>query len=348
MMKKIGRVLLSPFLISLSLIYLLSVSIRNKIFDLKERGLFFKKINKLDLPVISVGNISVGGSGKTAVVLEILKHNTSLCILTRGYKSQATQLKQNPVVVKTSLNPAYYGDEPSLIKEKVDEAYIILDPQRFRGGQYALSMFPKITGFLMDDGFQHRHLHRDLDIVLFDMEAYFQRWGLLPWGRFREPLGSLRRADYVLITKWGNYETQKVEHLQRMLKKYCQTVECLKTQIVNIETLHKQKISDGDTVFLFSGLGQPLVFEKDILRAYPSLKIKEHKKFPDHYVYTQKDIEELFIMAKAQNAKLICSEKDFIKIKALNIALDSLYVTSQQVELSENLLSTLQKTLNSK
>lgn len=339
MISKLIFILLSPLLFLLSLIYGCVVTTKNLLFNL---GL--KKTKRLSKPVISVGNISVGGSGKTALVLEILELYPDLCVLTRGYKSKATQTKQNPIFVDVTNRPEFFGDEPSLLKDKNPEALIVIDPNRHRGGEFTLKQNPNIQGFLMDDGFQHRILHRDLNVILFDMEAYHNKRGLLPLGHFREPFQSLKRADYVLMTKWNTYSEIQIEVLKQKISKYVSDVELLSTEIASLQNsaLHKM---NSKSVILFSGLGQPEIFQSDILRAFPDLKILKHKKYPDHYSYSSKDIQELLDLAKQNNSALLCSEKDYIKVRALDVPLDQIFWTVQKVQLSPGFRNKLEITL---
>lgn len=330
-----------PILFILSLIYGLVVCVRNFLFRNS-----ILKTKKVDRPVICVGNISVGGSGKTALVLELLDLIPNLCVLTRGYKSQITRQKRYPAFVPNANEPKLYGDEPSLLKSKHPNSFIVIDPNRFRGAKYALEVHSNISGFVMDDGFQHRSLSKDFNIVLFDVDTYQKKPGLLPLGRFREPLSSLKRADLISVTKWAHLKPEYLNGLQTKLKKFCNTVELLDSKIVSVENNNDSKLTSGP-VLLVSGLGQPDVFEQDLKRDFKNILILEHLKYPDHYNFERKDLEMLILKAQSLNCKIICSEKDYIKLASLNMDLDLIYYTRQKIVLSDNtknmILNALQK-----
>src|ERR1051325_8724560 len=170
----------------LSLLFGAGVALRNTLYD---RGIF--KVRRLTRPVISIGNISVGGSGKTPFVItlgELLKQRgISFDVLSRGYGRSSTKI----AVVAPLGFPQQFGDEPLLIARKL-QVPVIVGADRYRAGLLAEEKFSSRL-HLLDDGFQHRGLHRDFDIVLLPQEDL--EGTLLPTGRLREPRSSLRRAD---------------------------------------------------------------------------------------------------------------------------------------------------------
>lgn len=305
----------------ISLVYFRLMRFRNALFDQK-----VLKSRKLPIKVLSIGNISVGGSGKTAVVMEILKEIPSLSVLTRGYGSKVLTKKQYPCFVESPvgrnqqesfIDAQTFGDEPALIKNKFKDTPVVIDPDRFRGGLFALRTFPELKGFVLDDGFQHRYLHRDLDVVLISLDDFsLKNIKALPYGRYREDLEALKRADCLLLTKWENVESQTLEKWIMVLKTYCLKVYKVNSVISRIANEHNQDIQ-SDRVIVFSGLGEPAFFEKEIRRYFPKLQIIEHVKFKDHYQYQGKDINSLLDRAQKLNATLICSEKDFVKLKSM-------------------------------
>ena len=174
----------------LSTIFGAGVAIRNALYD---RGIF--RVRKLARPVISVGNISVGGSGKTPFVIalgELLKQRgIAFDVLSRGYRRNSIEI----AVVDPNGSPAQFGDEPLLIARKL-QVPVIVGADRYRAGLVAEKQFSSKL-HLLDDGFQHRRLHRDFDIVLLPAEDHGGI--LLPVGRLREPIAALRRADAVVL-----------------------------------------------------------------------------------------------------------------------------------------------------
>jgi tetraacyldisaccharide 4'-kinase len=336
------RSLFSPLLFLLSGLYFCLIFIRKALYKL---GLL--KVKKLDRPVISIGNISVGGSGKTAAVLEILRQVPDLCVLTRGYKSNVLKNKKVPCLVETAESPNLFGDEPSLIKSKHPAVSIVIDPNRYRGGQYALTKNKNIKAFLLDDGFQHLKLHRDLDILIFDLDIYLKKPGLLPLGNFREELSALRRADLVLISKWSHLSKESLDQAILKLKSYNEKIELMASKITEIKNIKNESIKSGRCI-LVSGLGQPDVFESDLRSAFGSLEILEHIKYKDHYKYTDADIQGLVLKSQKSAALIICSEKDFIKIKSLGLNLDMIYFTHQEVELTNKCINKVLKVIETK
>src|SRR6478752_6508476 len=173
-----------------SAIFGAGVAFRNALYD---RGIF--RVRKLARPVISVGNISVGGSGKTPFVIalgELLKQRgIAFDVLSRGYRRNSIEI----AVVDPNGSPAQFGDEPLLIARKL-QVPVIVGADRYRAGLLAEQKFSSKL-HLLDDGFQHRRLHRDFDIVLLPTED--QAGSLLPTGRLREPITALKRAYAVVL-----------------------------------------------------------------------------------------------------------------------------------------------------
>jgi tetraacyldisaccharide 4'-kinase len=174
----------------LSAIFGAGVAIRNAMYD---RGVFLVK--KLERPVVSIGNISVGGSGKTPFVIALgqflAERGIAFDVLSRGYGRTSTEI----AVVDPNGSPAQFGDEPLLIARKL-HAPVIVGADRYKAGLVAEQKFSSKL-HLLDDSFQHRRLHRDYDIVLLPAED--QAGSLLPTGRLREPITALKRADAVVL-----------------------------------------------------------------------------------------------------------------------------------------------------
>lgn len=302
-------------------LYLIVLCIRNLFYDYQ-----ILNIKKLPRPVISIGNVSVGGSGKTAVVLSLVEKFNNTCVLTRGYKSKITTEKLYPKEV-TNYSTDLFGDEPCLISSYMKTGLVVIDPDRHRGGLYAQKKNSKIDLFILDDGYQHRKLHRDLDLLVFDLDTFVNSWvfnkyftilSVLPFGKFREPLYSISRADYILVTKWKHIDTNLVKVALKHINKFNKNIVFLKSEISEITNNLGNKKTNGN-VILFSGIGNPSVFEQDIARDFPDLKILKHIVFSDHYKYTKNDIQDLVKLAKENDAFLICTEKDFVKVKEFNM-----------------------------
>ncbi len=339
-MRKLLRFFIfQPILFTLSLVFGFIVQIKNWAFKLK-----ILQVKRLSIPVISVGNISVGGSGKTAVVLEILKHWPELCVLTRGYKSKTLRQNSVPCFVADASHPDLFGDEPTLLKKHNPSTKIVIDPNRYRGAQYALAHTSNISGFVLDDGFQHQYLYRDLNILLLDLDMLIHQPGLLPLGSFREQFNSIKRADFILLTKWMYLKPEDLKFAEQKLKTLGMTYDFLKSNLTRAINFKGESLS-AKKIVLISALGQPKIFEKDFAHYFPDISIIEHYKFPDHYKYQTHDITEILDYAKNQDCSVVCTEKDYVKIQDLKLGLDNLYYTIQSVEYGEKLQAKLKKTL---
>ena len=199
------KILLYPF----SILYGFIIVIRNLFFDI---GIF--KTRKVNVPVISIGNITAGGTGKTPIVEYLtqyfLEQNHKVAVISRGYKRKT---KGTVVVSDGKLliyNASECGDEPLQIASKFPEAIIIVDENRYRAAKLAEEKF-KCDIILMDDGFQHRNLHRDFDVVVIDVTKPPNKEGLLPSGFKREPLSSLKRADAIIFSRWNDSKKFEID-----------------------------------------------------------------------------------------------------------------------------------------
>ena len=260
-MRIIFNIILFPFF----LIYLLIVAVRNYLYDIK----LFKSI-KLPCKIISVGNIAVGGTGKTPVVIAIAKflqqQNKAVAVLSRGYgrKTTGTQLVTDG---KTNLmNWERVGDEPTLMAKYLSDIPVVVDKNRIRSGKYLTNKFhPEII--ILDDGFQYRKLFRDIDIVLVNSNISKFRNRIFSFGNFREPWKSLKRAHLIFLTKSDFAAPSK--NLQVRLKTIGSPL--FKTNIIpasyfldNKNNKIKVGYFNGKTALLFSGIGDPESFTKTI------------------------------------------------------------------------------------
>lgn len=285
-----------------SLIFGAAVAARNVLYD---RGLF--KIHKLARPVVSVGNISVGGSGKTPFVItlgELLQQRgIEFDVLSRGYGRSSTGI----AVVDPEGTPAQFGDEPLLIARKL-RAPVIVAADRYQAGLLAEKQFPSKI-HLLDDGFQHRGLHRDFDIVMLPEED--QNGTLLPIGRLREPLSALARADAVVLPDLPERPLQ------------VKSVWFARRQI---------ELAAGGKLVAFCGIARPRQFF-DALKAARQ-EIAATLTFRDHHRYAQLDIDRLLDLKKQTGAAgFVTTEKDGINLGALAAQLQPLRVATLRIDL---------------
>ncbi len=309
----------------LSTIYNLALKCRRYCYD------HLRKPNRLPAKVISIGNITLGGTGKTPAVIalarEASKRGLNPCVLTRGYKGKS---KDTCFISKGDgplLNAEQAGDEAFLMAETLRGVPIVKGSDRFRAGimaleydQLAIINLPQSRLFLLDDGFQHWRLHRDIDVLLIDATNPFGNGRLFPEGTMREPFSALERADIILITKSDVATDGAVLDITDEIRKYSnapvfrafhKTVAVISNsgETEGTETLDTKK------VYAFSGIANPAYFQAS-LRSIGA-EIIGSRKFRDHHLYTQKEIDE--IRKDAGDHMIITTEKDLVKLRDLNI-----------------------------
>ena len=309
--------LLFPFY-CLSLPYGWAVRIRALLYSL---GLINTK--HLSCPVISVGNITVGGTGKTPLVMALAKglmdRRISVAILSRGYKGKKAS---GPLVSDGQsifLLPEESGDEPFLMAKTLKGVPVLIGKDRFLNGQMALQRFA-VRGLLLDDGYQHLPLHRDLNILLIDSQIGFGDQHLLPRGILREPLSHLRRAHLFLLTKVDHPEiSQGLEEKLRETQPSSQIYHSHYEPLGLIgpegawEELHSIK---GKKVLALSGIANPNYFSSLLRKC--GMEIAGEVIFQDHHLYTAKDLT--FIRKKVNEVDwVVTTEKDMVKLKKLDI-----------------------------
>jgi tetraacyldisaccharide 4'-kinase len=280
------RNLLSFSLLPLSFLYFL-IYFLIKIFTKKQ---------KISKPVICVGNLIAGGSGKTPVAIAIGKILQELKIdfayLSRGYKSDGSKflmLKKNG-----NHNPAKVGDEPVLLSE-IATTFVAKD--RFFGASQ-IERMKNIQALVLDDGLQNNNLEFDFTIMVIDGNLAFGNQFLIPAGPMREPLKSgLKQIN--LIVAIGN--------LNKKIKAKLKDKLIINAQIkpINLKEFQKEKL------IAFAGLAYPKKFFETLKSHH--LEVIAHKEFPDHYSYKISDLEKLINLAKDKNAKLITTKKDWVK-----------------------------------
>ncbi|UCB52130.1 MAG: tetraacyldisaccharide 4'-kinase [Candidatus Zixiibacteriota bacterium] len=316
------------FLSSFSLLYRLGCGVRVLLY---RHGL--RRQTKLPSKVISVGNITVGGTGKTPLVIyltEKLKaRGEKVAILTRGYKRKKKEMVELTQHIHRQVKWSDVGDEPYLLARRLSGIPIIVSKNRCASGDYAVGKHGTQT-VVLDDGFQHLGLFRDLDVVVIDSVNPFGNGRLLPAGPLREPLTSLKRADVFVLTKTdqGSRKDKLIEILRRHNPK-APIVESM------YEVRSIEKVSNGSLiptsevenkkVLAFSGIGNPLSFENTLRQL--GIQILRHRKFSDHFAYENEDVLEL--IREAENLGLdliITTEKDSVRIPLINEPKIPIYV----------------------
>ena len=294
--------------------------------SLYRRGTFHT--TKLDRPVISVGNITTGGTGKTPLVEWVARtvaaQGKKVCILTRGYGRKDPHLQ---VIVSDGYgvlaSPTEAGDEPYLLASRlVGSAAVISSADRIAAGHEAINDFGTDC-FVLDDGFQHLRLARDLNIVTIDATNPWGGGKLLPYGRLRETPESLSRADCVVITRCD--QVRELDKLRSEIRRFTGGrpifhSEMRTSRVSPLKNGSSETLTPPARVAAFCAVGNPHSFFEHVRRSGYELALQ--KLYPDHHVYSQDEIDALAQQAKEAGAEaLITTAKDAVKLRTLSFSL---------------------------
>jgi len=307
--------------------------------SLYRRGTF--QTTKLERPVISVGNITTGGTGKTPLVEWVARTvataGKKVCILTRGYGRKDPHLQ---VIVSDGYgvlaSPNEAGDEPYLLANRLTGlASVISSADRIAAGQEAIKDFGAEC-FVLDDGFQHLRLARDLNIVTIDATNPWGGGSLLPYGRLRENPEGLNRADCVVITRCDLVES--VDGLRKEILGLTGERPIFESHMRGVRVSPLKNGGDALTpparVAAFCAVGNPSSFFAQLERAGYELALK--KSFPDHHSYSQDEIDTLIQGAKETAAtNLITTAKDAVKLRPLSFSMPC-YVSEIEISIEND------------
>ena len=292
------------WLMPLSWLYGLGVSIRNLMFDV---GML--KSKSFPIPVICVGNITAGGTGKTPhteYLIKLLSKKYQIGVLSRGYKRES-----QGYILATNQTPMLdIGDEPYQMKHKFPQIHMAVDKDRCHGITELMraNVQPSTEVVILDDAYQHRYVKPGLTILLMDYHRliYFDK--LLPAGRLRESMAGRMRADIIIVTKCPRQITPMERRGIEM------SLKLASWQKVFFTTYHyRDWFKDvGDNPLLVTGIASPEQMEYDLQKLIPKF---EMMSFPDHHNFTQQDIEN--IRAKAAGRTILTTEKDATRLKWL-------------------------------
>ena len=306
------RSILTPITIPLSLVYGYIIYLRNVFYDL---GWFAAKDFKQ--PVISVGNITTGGSGKTPLVMYLanllIKNGKTPGIVSRGYgrKSQGLVVVHDGKKIKTKVESA--GDEPFLMATILKSVPIIVSENR-REAICHLLKFSTVNIIIMDDGFQHRRVKRDLDIITISANDSKNDYRLLPWGKLRESLKNINRSNTIVITKTDNYNPPNLLAEFQSVFKGKSILSRISPILMRHDSAgYHKSLPSSKVFFAFCGIGEPESFFKSIKQL--DLTLEGKRIFSDHQEYTESVITELSAQIKSSNCTaIITTEKDFVKL----------------------------------
>lgn len=283
---------------------------------------YMKRV-RLPIPVVSVGNITCGGTGKTPMAIDITRRliaaGYKVAVLSRGY---ARKSKQKVTVVSNGKGDFALceeaGDEPLLIALSVPEAIVIVGSSRAETAAIAIEEH-HADAIVLDDGFQHIRLERDLDIVLVDYNDDPENDMLLPAGRLREPLSALNRAQVIVITKVPiNPDEARLENLRAQIRRHAERAEIAEARFVpkrlrtnnGPQPLEQLK---GQRVVAFCGVARPEGFSATLNQL--GCTVVQMKSFSDHHWYTPDELKMLEKLMRDSNASaVVTTEKDMVKI----------------------------------
>jgi tetraacyldisaccharide 4'-kinase len=317
-----------PALLPLSPLYGLVILVRNLLFDLK-----ILKSTRFKLPVISVGNIAVGGTGKTPHVeylVSLLKEDYKIAVLSRGYKRKT----KNFMLASVESSVADIGDEPLQIKLKFPDVHVAVDRDRVKGVNALIESIPELDLVVLDDAYQHRYIQPGLSILLIDYNRPVFRDVLLPAGNLREPCRNLKRASIIMITKCPDRLSQHemsrfISNLRPRTQQKVYFTKYNYGDPVNVfsdkpggqeSTSLKHFQKSGTSLMLVTGIANPNPL-KSFLKE--SLDIRKELTFPDHHPYTPEDfqlITKTFQMLDNSEKIILTTEKDAMRIRNAGIS----------------------------
>ena len=311
----------NDWLLPLSWLYGMGVGLRNQLFDL---GIL--KSHAFDIPVISVGNITVGGSGKTPHVeylIRLLKDQMKVAVLSRGYKRKS----HGYVLATDHTSMAEIGDEPYQMKRKFDGLYVAVDKKRTRGIERLThdSETQDVDVILLDDAFQHRYVKPGINILLVDYHRLIIYDKLLPAGRLREPAKGKSRADIVIITKCPkDLKPMEFRVLTKAIALYpyqelfFTTLDYDELQpLFEAPRMTWKEFNKSTQVLLLTGIASP---KQMIIDLQPHCGLITPMTFPDHHPFSKKDIDKINqVFADMEGPKcIITTEKDAARLEDLD------------------------------
>jgi tetraacyldisaccharide 4'-kinase len=295
----------------------------------------------LGCPVVSIGNLTVGGTGKTpAVELAVrtlidLGHRPG--VLSRGYGRRGSGVQVVADAASIRLDADEAGDEPFLLARRLPGVPVVVGPNRYEAGRLARARFG-VTAIVLDDGFQHRTLRKNLEVVMARAVAPWGNGRLLPGGPLREPLDGLARADLVVATGARGVEdaaevtatVARVAPAVPVLTAVHVPTECFESSAMRFVPL---SVLGGAKLVGFAGIGSPAGFRRTL--AETEVAVVGFEEFADHHWYTREDLAHLDRRAAEAHADgLVTTEKDWVRLRALPALRRPVYVLSVRLALT--------------
>ena len=306
------------------------------------------KTHKFDIPIISVGNIVVGGTGKTPMVSWLInqceQNNIQACVITRGYKRKNKEM----FIIDGSRvkNPPYsikqIGDEPFLLLNKHPSIKMVIHNNKIKSIKRAIKTLD-FDIIILDDGFQSIYIQRDLDIVMMNADTSKEDLQIIPRGKSREPYRQLQRADFIIINNNDLLETNR----NLMDKINCQNIPSIYAQkqytIRDENNKTISNISGLGELIAVCGIGHPNSFLSALVQH--NLAIKKQLIYRDHHQYTERDIQLIYnAMNDLKVSTIITTSKDYNKIQALNYKNKKIIVLDMDLKINNS--NSLMKEIN--
>lgn len=347
----VGARWLSRLLLALSWLY--HSIVQSRLF-LYRHGII--RHHSLGCQVISIGNLTVGGTGKTPIVetfaRSLARQGRKVAILSRGYKSASPPFWQKlsslisfqkdpnpPRVVSDGksllLDSTSSGDEPFMLSNNLPNVVVIVDKNRVKAGRYAIKKFGCDT-LILDDGFQYMALKHRLDLVLVDRTNPFGNRQMLPRGILREPIRNIERASYLFITKARRDGEPELRAQLRALNPTAEIIECRhsakRVQDVFSGERKPLEMLQGLELAAISGIAQPKGFEDELVRL--GAKLLYHKRYADHHRYSQLEIIEFINKSIERGAQaIVTTEKDAVRFPNIERRDLPIYFLRVEIEL---------------
>ena len=330
----------------------MAITLRHWMFDCK-----LIKSQNFKTPIICVGNITVGGTGKTPtaeMIVGYMKQYYNVAVLSRGYGRRT----KGYLEVKTTSSYRDVGDEPLQIKLKYPDALVVVCEKRVEGIRRICEEHPEVNLIVMDDGFQHRYVEPRINVVIVDSTRPYYEDDYLPAGTLRDKPESLDRAHYFIVTKCPVDMSPLDQRVWRMNLHKIAYQRVYFTRVIPTPPVAQfptqNVLNEGDEVIVMSGIGNPKAFISDVKRNY---NVVGTITFPDHHVYSVADIERIVAkLEKHPKAMLLTTEKDTVKLRRSrrvpDIMRERLFYQPVQVEFLEgsdvDFLGTLKSDLEGK
>ena len=310
------------------------MAIRNKAFD---AGVL--KSRKFDIPTICIGNISVGGTGKTPhteYIIRLLKERYSIAVLSRGYGRKS----KGYVKAGDSSTMEHIGDEPFQIKEKFKGIDVAVCEKRAEGMEKLLAGNDRLQAVLLDDAYQHRYVKAGLNILLIDSNRPVWNDNVMPFGRLRESIAAVKRADIVIFTKCKEITDEQKSSYRRFIKErsdiptYFSTVRYGKPYPLFNSTGSETGIDGESRILLVTGIARPQPLKQELEERGAKVELMQ---YADHHNFTGTDFDDIVKRFKeGGHTMIVTTEKDATRIKehgeALQNIRDGIFVMPIEVE----------------